>query len=203
MTHLRTVIKLLCFAIAFALVSPLIALSFLEKHVIRTSGIFATCSQIVSLVPGPIGHYVRAAFYFGSLDSCSWQTHIGFGSIFVHRGCQISRNFSTGSYCVIGHLSVGSGVRMASRVSVPSGKRQHLDDSGAISGETHFDQVSIGSGCWIGEGAIVMADVGPDSIVSAGAVVLKVMPASSLVGGNPATVIRNLAGDVPHGADKA
>jgi acetyltransferase-like isoleucine patch superfamily enzyme len=52
--------------------------------------------------------------------------------------------------------------------------------------------VKIGAGSWVGEGAIIMADVGAHSIVSSGAVVIHATPDRVLVGGNPARVIREL-----------
>ena len=50
--------------------------------------------------------------------------------------------------------------------------------------------VRIGRGTWIGNNAVVMADVGEDAIVGAGAVVTKPVPARTIVGGVPARVIR-------------
>lgn len=57
-----------------------------------------------------------------------------------------------------------------------------LDSVGAI---------DIRDNCFIGYGAIVMprVSIGPDSIVSAGAVVTKDVPPGVVVGGNPARVI--------------
>jgi acetyltransferase-like isoleucine patch superfamily enzyme len=75
---------------------------------------------------------------------------------------------------------------------VPSGKRQHFDDEGKLSAESRFETVSIGAGCWIGEGAIVLADVGERCVISAGAVVTKAVPGHSIAGGNPAKVLRAL-----------
>jgi acetyltransferase-like isoleucine patch superfamily enzyme len=93
---------------------------------------------------------------------------------------------------VLGHVNIGADVRLASRVSIPSGRRQHLDDSGALSDGTRFDSVTIGEHCWVGEGAIVLADVGARSIVGAGAVVTRAMPGNTLVSGNPAVAVREL-----------
>jgi acetyltransferase-like isoleucine patch superfamily enzyme len=97
-----------------------------------------------------------------------------------------------GSYCVIGHARIGEGVMMGSRVSVPSGKRQHFDDAGRVTSDTRYDSVTIGRRTWVGEGAIIMANVSEECIVSAGAVVLQDAPARSIVGGNPARVIKSL-----------
>jgi acetyltransferase-like isoleucine patch superfamily enzyme len=95
-----------------------------------------------------------------------------------------------GAYCVIGHADIGPGVRIGSRVSIPSGKRQHLDAAGRLSSSERFDTVAVGEGSWIGEGAILLAKVGYGCIVSAGAVVTTAVPDRSVVGGNPARVLR-------------
>ena len=53
-----------------------------------------------------------------------------------------------------------------------------------------FHKVTIGSNCWIGNGAIVMADIGDGSIVAAGSVVTEPVPKKAIVGGNPARLIK-------------
>ena len=187
---LRQVAKTTAFAVSLITVSPLIVLSWLEKKSSRSEILFSMFAQFLALFPGIIGVYLRSGFYYGTLDSCSWQTHFGFGSVFTHRGATVAPRVSTGVYCVIGHADIGREVRMASRISIPSGKRQHLNDEGQLDGGTRFDRVSIGRGAWLGENAVIMADVGERSIVSAGAVVVEDMPGGAIVGGNPAKVLK-------------
>ena len=189
---LKRQIKRMVFLGFLILLLPFIVITWVEKHVTQSEVFFVGLGQLFSLVPGPIGKYVRGAYYFGTLDECSWEVHIGFGSLFTHRGARIADRVSMGSYCVIGHASIGRDVRMASRISIPSGKRQHLDESGELSPGTQYDQVKIESDCWLGEGAIILDNVAQGSIVSAGAVVTKAMPASSIIGGNPARVLKTL-----------
>jgi acetyltransferase-like isoleucine patch superfamily enzyme len=194
---LRRTIKAGTFAFCLLLTAVPVALAWVEKRVWNGQGLFALFSQLLAVVPGAPGVQLRAAFYFATLDRCHWEVHIGFGSLFVHRGAELGRHVSTGAYCVIGHATIGDGVRLASRVSIPSGKRQHLDERGALSAATHFDRVQVGPDCWVGEGAILLADVGPRSIVSAGAVVTHPLPGGCLAGGNPAKVLRQLGDDQP------
>lgn len=189
---LRTVLKQLVFAAAMVLTAPLWAAARVERLLWGGEGVFLTGAQLVAILPGPAGTYLRGAYYWATLASCSWEVHIGFGSAFTHRGAVVERHVSTGSYCVIGHARLGAGTMLGSRVSIPSGKRQHFDDDGRLAEGTRFDTVTIGPGCWLGEGAIVMADVGERSVVSAGAVLTKAVPAHSLAGGNPAKVLRIL-----------
>ncbi len=189
----RRLLKAAIFAVAWLLVLPLVLVTWIESRLSRSELVFQFCAQALACVPGWPGVQLRGAFYSSTLKDCSWETHIGFGSHFTHRGAVLAANVSMGSYCVIGHADIGAGVMMGSRVSIPSGKRQHFGDQGEIVSETRYDTVHIGAGCWIGEGAIILADVGARSIVSAGAVVIKAMPEGSLSGGNPAQVIRTLA----------
>lgn len=52
--------------------------------------------------------------------------------------------------------------------------------------------VHIGTGCWVGEKAIILPGVtiGDRAIIAAGAIVSKDVPPYSIVGGNPARVIK-------------
>ncbi len=190
---MRRVFKACFFALAVAIVSPLIFLSWLESKLGRSETLLTLMSQSLAVLPGVIGRALRGAFYYGALEGCSWETHIGFGTLFTHRGAEIGPRVSFGAYCVIGHARIGSDVMIGSRVSIPSGKRQHLDEEGRLAAVTRFDTVSIGGGSWIGEGAIILADVGSGCIVSAGAVVINPVPVGCLIGGNPAKVLRELS----------
>lgn len=53
--------------------------------------------------------------------------------------------------------------------------------------------IKIGEDCWIGAKATILAgvEIGPHSIIAAGAVVTKNMPAYSIIGGVPARVIKS------------
>lgn len=188
--------KAAVFGLFMVAVFPLVAAAWLEKRISRSDQVFVFFAHLLALLPGLPGAYARGAYYFGTLDRCSWETNVGFGSLFTRRGGSVGRKASIGCYCVLGHADIGPGVMMGSRVSVPSGKRQHLDAAGCLSAhEGSFDRVSVGGGSWIGEGAIILADIGPRCIVSAGAVVNRPMPAGSLVAGNPAKILRMVASD--------
>ncbi|HUN27191.1 MAG TPA: acyltransferase [Steroidobacteraceae bacterium] len=186
----RRGLKATLFVLALIVVSPAIGLCSLEKRLLRGELLFGFFAELGALVPGFLGRWLRGAYYFGTLERCSWETHVGFGSLFTHRGAQVGRHVSTGAYCVIGHAQIGDEVRIGSRVSLPSGRHQHLDAHGRLAPVTRFERVTIGARSWVGEGAIVMADVGSGCIVSAGAVVSRAVPDGQLVAGNPAQIVR-------------
>lgn len=189
---MRRVLKICAFAVSVVLVSPCVALSWLERKLSRGEALFGSFAQLLALMPGIAGVYLRGAYYFGTLEEASWETHVGFGSLFTHRGAALGARASTGSYCVLGHARIGDSVMMGSRVSIPSGKRQHFDADGGLTGEPIYGAVFIGERTWVGEGAIILADVGSNCIVAAGAVVTTSMPDAVVIGGNPARVIREL-----------
>ena len=185
------VVKVLAFLVCLVLVMPLVAASWLEKRLSRSEAVFTLFAQLLAPLPGLPGALLRGAYYFGTLRSCSWETHVGFGSIFTHRDATLARHASMGAYCVIGHAQIGEAAMIGSRVSIPSGKRQHLDADGRLSAsEGRFERVAVGPGSWVGEGAIVLASIGARCIVSAGAVVTREMLDDCLIAGNPAQVVR-------------
>lgn len=187
----RRAIKAVGFAVSAVLVAPAVVLAWIERHATRSEQVFLFFVQLLALVPGLPGVWLRAAWYAGTLEHAHWEIHVGFGSVIAKRGARVGARASVGSYCVLGHADLGEGVMIGSRVSVPSGKRQHFDADGRLSGETGtFDVVRIGAGSWVGEGAIVVADVGAGCVVAAGAVVTHPIPDGSLAAGNPARVIR-------------
>ena len=87
--------------------------------------------------------------------------------------------------------SIGDGLRQQV-ASTWDGLTHYFDDPDTPIREQGGERrlVTIGEGAWIGTGAIVLADVGPGTIVAAGAVVTKPLPANVIAGGVPAKVIR-------------
>jgi acetyltransferase-like isoleucine patch superfamily enzyme len=161
-----------------------------------------SCSQALSLIPGVPGLYIRRAFYRRTLARCSPTCVISFGVLFSDPLAQIGENVYIGPNCDIGRAIIEDDVLLGSGVHILSGKRQHFieDLSKPIRLQGgQFHRVRIGRGSWVGNGAIIMADVGQDAVVGAKSVVTKAVEARSIVAGNPAKLIcrREEAG---HGA---
>ncbi len=196
-SSIRRILKAVSFGFCFVLVLPFLLISWLEKAVSTASVLFTFSAHALSMIPGLPGDYIRAAFYSGALDACSWEVRIGYGSVFVSRRAEVGRSVSTGLYCVFGHVKIGAGTRIASRVSVPSGKHQHFNERGELFEGTRHATVEIGSNCWIGEGAILLDSIGRECVVSAGSVVISSAPDRSLIGGNPSRVIKTIESVMP------
>jgi virginiamycin A acetyltransferase len=157
----------------------------------RMERLYTLFAHLHALVPGFIGDFCRAAFYKLTLRECSIDTTIAFGTFFSRRTASVGPHVSIGAYCVIGCARIGARTQIASHVEIPSGRYEHARDAEGLLIKSVDDEVAIGANCWIGASAIVMANVGPGTIIGAGSVVVKEIAAGVVAAGNPAKVIRS------------
>jgi acetyltransferase-like isoleucine patch superfamily enzyme len=189
----------LAFILAAAIVAPSAATCRLERAMSRRrEGVFHFWTHVYTVWPGVPGLFVRRAFYHMTLEQCSRRFVIGFGSLFTHREAVVEDGVYIGPFALIGSARLGRGCSIGSRASLLSGTSLH--DLGSDGRWTPFDaarlrQVAIGEDAFVGEGAIVMCNVGARSLVAAGAVVSADVPRGVVVAGNPARFVRRL--DVP------
>lgn len=177
----------------YILVYPLYAIYFLLSGAARSDRTFSTFSQIFSLIPGRAGVYSRAAFYRLSCDNTSDNISVGFLTLLSHSNTTIERGVYIGPQCNIGMCTVSKDTLIGSGVHILSGNKQHhFNDKNTPIQEQggEFRKISIGDDCWIGNGSIIMADVGRKSIIAAGSVVTKPLPDLCIAAGNPAKIIR-------------
>ena len=153
----------------------------------------AAGSELLCLIPSPLGVYLRRGYYLMTLEEFSEDCGIGFGTTVAHRQVRIGRGVYIGNRCTIGMVIIEDHVTIGSNVDILSGRRQHhcedLDRPIQDQGGT-FESVRIGRNSWIGNSSVIMANIGPDSVIGAGAVVVAPIPGRSVAVGNPARVIR-------------
>ncbi|TCC20435.1 acyltransferase [Kribbella speibonae] len=105
---------------------------------------------------------------------------------------------------VRGVVTIGDGVRIGAHTSLLA------FNHGTAPGEPIFKQphtavgITIGDDVWIGSNVTILdgVTVGPHTIIGAGAVVTKDIPADSVAAGNPARILRSrtgasMSGDIP------
>ncbi|AOR68529.1 transferase [Burkholderia stabilis] len=111
-------------------------------------------------------------------------------------GMTIGRNVFVNQNCTfydLGGLEIGDDVMIGPNVSlITSG---HPVEPSRRRDGVVAKPIAIERNVWIGAGATIIGGVtvGENSVVAAGAVVTKDVPANTLVGGNPAKVIRSIA----------
>ena len=194
---MRALAKSFVNGVALALASPFAFLCWLERWVSpHREKLFNFWAHAFALLPGWPGMYLRRAFYRMTLSACAPGCFIGFGAFFSHREATVGEGVYIGSYSIIGSARLQTGCLIGSRVSVLSGSQLHdLTDDGKWTPYhlSRLQQVEIGEHAWVGEGAIIMADIGGQTMVAAGSVVTTPVPAGVVVGGNPARFVRKLS----------
>ncbi|MBD8488659.1 acyltransferase [Echinicola sp. CAU 1574] len=112
-------------------------------------------------------------------------------------GLKIGDNSNIGHLSYIGcsgYIEIGNNVMMSPRVSIYSENHnfENADIPMKDQGVTR-SFVKIEDDCWIASNSIILAGVtiGKGSVIAAGSVVTKDVPPYSIVGGNPAKVIKN------------
>jgi virginiamycin A acetyltransferase len=192
MARIKMLLKLGLLILFTVLVSPLIAIAKLEQWLTKSEGWFSGIGEMLSLIPGKTGSYFRLAYYHATLKQCGRDAIFLLGTSINHRAAIIGRGVVFGTHCNIGTVSIGNYCLIGTRVSIPSGGRQHnfMDLTKNITEHSPlFQCVHIGANTWIGEGAIVMADVGTRCVVAAGSVVYRPVPDHYNAMGNPARII--------------
>jgi acetyltransferase-like isoleucine patch superfamily enzyme len=190
----REIVKAIGRLAAAAAVSPFLLWHWLWALLIGPDRALEGSSEALSLLPGLAGQYLRRAFLAWTLAECHPTAVIAFGVLFSKAGARIGPNVYIGPRCHIGLAHIERDALLAAGVHVTSGARTHgIDDptqpireqAGAVK------PVRVGAGAWVGSAAVVMADVGCDAVVGAGAVVTKALPDGVVAAGVPARVLRS------------
>ncbi len=197
---MRKTVKAIANAISLAIMLPAAAGCALERRFGRRESVFGFWTHVVAMLPGQPGLYLRRAFYRLTLDACAPSFYIGFGALFTHRQARVASDVYIGPYSLVGCATLREGCLIASRVSLLSGAGPHAfgpDGRWHATESERLRQIEIGAYAWIGEGAIVMANVGSGSMVGAGSVVPRPVPSHVVVAGNPARLLRQLDTGTP------
>src|SRR3569832_1088562 len=92
----------------------IVAPFFVSWRIYRRStgreGLFVAYSQLLSLIPGKSGVYLRRAYYSMAIDECADDVYVGFGTLFSHPAVKIARGVYIGGRCTIGMVSLEKGV---------------------------------------------------------------------------------------------
>jgi acetyltransferase-like isoleucine patch superfamily enzyme len=172
---------------------PAVFAYYLTRSVAGPVRAFPGWSQAFGLLPGFTGVYLRRAFYRRVLPQCGDGCWIGFAVVFSHATAEIGRNVYIGPFCCLGDVTLEDDVLLGSHVSVTNGSAQHGTDRLDVPireqpGE--WPRVTIGRDTWVGDRAVIMADVGAQCIIGAGAVVTSPIPDRAVAVGVPAKVVR-------------
>lgn len=160
---------------AMAITARLNQLTYADLDEVR-----ATFAELTGEAPGE-GFRLIPPFF----ADCGRSIHVG-RHVFVNQNC---------TFYSLAPIVIGDEVLIGPNVSLitsghPVAPSQRL---AALVGRP----ITVEDDVWIGAGATVIGGVsiGARSVVAAGSVVTRDVPPDSLVGGNPATVIRSIEGE--------
>src|SRR3981189_3765061 len=113
------------------------------------------------------------------------EIHVG-KNVFVNQNC---------TFYDLGGLDIADDVMIGPNVSIITAS--HPLEPSQRHTTTIGNPIAIEKGVWIAAGATIIGGVtvGENSVVAAGAVVTRDVPPNTLVGGNPARVIRSIGDD--------
>ena len=158
----------------------------------RRAGVFQSLMQCACLVPTFVGVFTRLALLQWMAGRCGRRVTVHLGTLFSTPSVELGENVYISSFCNVGWALIEDYVVLGSNVQITSGKHQHFyertDIPIALQGGRKTP-VRIGRGAWLGNGAIVMADVGEECVIGAGAVVVNPIPPWSVAVGSPARVV--------------
>jgi acetyltransferase-like isoleucine patch superfamily enzyme len=190
---MKRLLKALANGLAVVLVLPAFAAYRLAGMLFGPETAFPGWSQAFSLLPGLVGVYLRRAFYRLVLPRCDADACLSFGMVFSHPTARVGKSVYVGLYCCLGAVTLEDDVLLGSHVSVMNGGSQHgierLDIPIREQPGT-WPHLTIGRDSWIGDRAVVLANVGKHCVVGAASVVTKPLPDYAIAVGVPAKVIR-------------
>jgi virginiamycin A acetyltransferase len=190
---MKAALKTLIDCLALLLALPAFLLYRIGRIVLGREKAFPGWSQAFSLIPGLTGVFLRRAFYRLVLSQCDADSCISFGTVFSHTTARIGRNAYVGLYCCLGDVTLEDDVLIGSNVSIMNGGSQHGIDRLDIPIREQagvWPRITVGRDSWIGDRAIVLADVGKHCVIGAGSVVTKRIPDYAIAVGSPARIIR-------------
>ena len=190
---MKRLLKQLVEFVAIIAVLPAVVMYRLGSICIGAERAFPGWSQFFSLFPGLTGVFLRRAFYRCILPRCGTDCCLTFGTTISHPTAKIGDRVYVGAGCSLGDIELEDDVLLASHVSVMNGSQQHGIERLDIPIREQpgvFIPVRIGRDSWIGERAIIAADVGQHCVIGAGSVVTKPIPDYAIAVGVPARVIR-------------
>ena len=122
---MRAILKRFFVLLFAALIFPTALLSGFG----RLPRVYTFFAHLFALGPGIIGDYFRSAYYLMTLEDCSIDARIGFGTFFAHREVSLRPYVVIGAFCLFGSVKIDDRTQIASYVQVLSGAHQHTRDA--------------------------------------------------------------------------
>src|SRR5437763_11461452 len=118
----RDLVKRAALAVATVVVSPMLLSFIVRSRLVGADRALEGSTQLLALVPGITGQYLRRAFLRCVLAECHATATIECGTLFSQVNAQIDENAYVGPGCHLGNVHLERDVLLAAGVHVPSGR---------------------------------------------------------------------------------
>ena len=186
---MKSFLKSVARGASFLVVTPFIVSHLFLSRIASADRSIESHSQLLALLPGGFGNYLRVAFYRFAIEYCDASATICFGSLLSKVGARIEKNVYVGPRCMLGLVTLEQDVLLGPAVQIPSGPMTHgieRLDTPIRSQPGSQRRLTVGRDSWIGAASIILADVAEQTVVGAGSIVTKPTPPSAIMAGNPA-----------------
>ncbi len=187
-----TALKKIRRAIAKLALTPLTLPELLARRIAGRDVWFRTQTEVISLIPGTLGMNIRATYYHTMLPRSPMGCLYKLGTIVTSSKAEFGERVGIGRYAMIDQATIGDDCIIGAGAQILSGKfSRGITDPKVPFGEQPgiVTRVRVGRNSWIGANAVVMADVGENCVVAAGAVVTRAFPSNKIIVGNPARAV--------------
>lgn len=155
---------------------------------------FETVGRSLSLIPGLGGVWLRRLWYRRTLAACGDNLYVDFLAAIRTPKTRIGHHVHVGVECWVGWADIGDDVMLGGHIVVLSGLTQHTFERLDVPMRTQPGSarcIRVGRDVWVGNGAIIGADVSEGTVVAAGSVVTRTFPPLSILAGVPARLVGN------------
>jgi acetyltransferase-like isoleucine patch superfamily enzyme len=190
----RELLKSVARALSLVAAAPWLVSFWLRAPFLGRDRALEGSTQALAWLPGLPGQYIRRAFLSQALAYCHPTVTVCFGTTFSRAGARLDEHVYLGPMCHVGLVHIERDVLVGAGVHLPSGPDTHgvADPNRPIREQQGRPQmVTLGRGVWVGSGAIVLADVGHDTVVAAGSVVTRPLPPLVVAAGVPARTLKS------------
>lgn len=156
---------------------------------------FSDFSVIMAYIPFYFGEYSRYFYYKSLLKSVGKNVVFKFGSFCQYRKTTIGDNVLIGYFNALGEVEIGNDVLFGGYVNFTSGLKQHSfsDPAKKIKDQPGSRKtIKIGSDVWIGNNAVICADIPNRSVVGVGSVVISDLESNGVYVGTPAKRVKDI-----------
>lgn len=189
----KRIIKKAIYQLFKVITLPFFGIYLIGSSIFEKRRAFAYIMQWVALIPGFLGENIRKALLEWVTGDDLIDCCIGFCTTFSDPRVRIGKGVYIGPKCDIGHVKIGNNVLIGTGVHILSGIEQHFFNRTDIPIKEQggrFLELEIQEDVWIGNGAIVAANIDMGAVIGAGSIVLSPVPKYAVVVGNPARIIK-------------